>query len=132
MRRNFGQPPAIWQALVTIALPWFLVLWRHGITPEAELWNIHVSLIVLWAIHHWGEGRTLCLHADWLGIALLAIADIGLLILMAGLQLPLWLGLLALLMLPTWYVVVRIRTVQGVAFWWWLSILVSALAISQA
>lgn len=131
MRRNFNQPPALWQSLAAIGMPWLLAIWRNGITYDSELWLVHFLLLALWTVHHWGEGRMICLSGDWLGIALLAIADCGLLLLMVTQRLPLWLALLALLMLPTWYAVIRNRSLQRIAFWWWLSMVLSAIAISQ-
>ncbi len=131
MRRNFNQPPALWQSLAAIAMPWLLALWRYGVTTDHALWNVHLILVVVWTIHHWGEGRAICFERDWLAMILLAIADCGLLLLMIAQQLPLWLAILAILMLPTWYAMVRRRTVERISFWWWLSMLLSALAISQ-
>ena len=131
MRRNFNQPPAFWQALATISLPWLLAIWRHGITPQDGLWSVHLTLLALWTIHHWAEGRAICFENDWLGIVLFAVADAGLLFLMAAQQLPLWVAILALLMLPTWYAIIRRQPSHRNAFWWWLTLLLSAVAISQ-
>lgn len=131
MRRNFALPPALCQSLVTIALPWLLALWRHGVTPQHALWNVQLTLLALWTLHHWGEGRMTCLQNDWLGLILLALSDIGLLLLMATERLPLWLAVLTFLMLPTWITILRYRSVQRLTFWWWMTMILSALAISQ-
>lgn len=132
MRRNFALPPALSQAMVTIALPWLLALWRQGVTPQAPLWNLHLTLLALWTLHYWGEGRMSCLQNEWFGIVLLVLSDIGLLLLMVVARLPLWLALLTFLILPTWITIVSYRSVQRLTFWWWIAMMLSALAISQA
>ncbi len=130
IRRTFEQPPALLHALVTIALPWLLVLWHHGITPNNDLWMQHLALPILWTLHHWGEGRILCFENDWIGAALIGLTDVALIVLLVVWQAPFALALLAMAMLPSWIATLRSQPLAGIAFWWWLAMLISALAIS--
>ena len=68
---------------------------------------------------------------DLFGIGLLAVADVGLGILLVVAKAPLWLALLSLLWLPTWLCIYRGYPLRSVTLWWLLSMLVSAAAVGQ-
>jgi len=124
--------PALLHSVITIALPWTLVLFHFGLGDEGGSWQAHGLLALLWLIHNWGEGRVLRNARDRVGIGLLALADIGIALLMALLRVPLWLAVMAVLWLPTWLSLVQGRPVSRLNIWWLLAMLVSAAALGQS
>jgi hypothetical protein len=131
-RHTIQNPPAILHSLVTIALPWGLALSKLGLTPEAEFWRNYVALAVLWFMHNWGEGRSLRHTGDWPGIVLLAVADLALAVLLIVSRAPLWLALMSILWLPTWFFVYQRRPMQRLNFWWLMTMLLSGVALGQS
>lgn len=129
-RRSLSIQPVLLQSVVTIALPWWLTAAQFEPTV-AEAW-LSPSLILagLATIHHWGECRLLRNSADWLGMGILALAELGMIILLIVVEAPLWLGLLAILWLPAWLTVYQRQPVQRVNFWWLMALLVAALGLS--
>jgi hypothetical protein len=140
-RHFLPAPPAILQSLVTITLPWILMLSLLNISSEHELFGLHVALLVLWTIHHWGETRVSRLPAsatgphapypDLLGVGLLAVADLGMGALLIVAQTPLWLAPLAILWLPTYLTLYQGKRVDRLAFWWLAAMLLSSAAIGS-
>ncbi len=123
--------PALLHSVITIALPWMLVLLLFGLGGEDGGWRAHGLLALLWLIHNWGEGRVLRNARDRAGIGLMALADIGIALLMALLRVPLWLAVMAVLWLPTWLSLVQGRPMTRLNIWWLLAMLVSAAALGQ-
>ena len=134
-RRTWRIHPHFLHALVTIMLPWALTL--NIMQPQlngsegAFVWRLQWALLLLWTLHNWGEGRCLLKERDLFGIGLLAVADVGLGILLVVAKAPLWLALLSLLWLPTWLCIYRGYPLRSVTLWWLLSMLVSAAAVGQ-
>ena len=143
--RYLGAPPAALHALVTIALPWWLAL---GLLAPDWLANegaagggaVMVALIGLWTLHNWGEGRLLrngeippqrIGWRRWLGVALVALADGGLIALLLVARSPLWLALFVVLALPTWLALFLDRPSARLNVWWLAAMLVSALGVAQ-
>ncbi len=132
VRYTFDTTPALLQSLVTIVMPWMLVLALLGVTNTHDGWRILALLSGLWFVHNWGEGRVLRLGSDSLGIVLLAIAEVGISILLVATREPIWLAVLVLLWLPAWFALFRHRSMRGLNFWWLLALLVSAAAVGQS
>lgn len=135
-RRTWRIHPHFLHALVTVALPWALAVTvlqpaQLDNLDGAWLWRLQLTLILLWTIHNWGEGRCLVKGSDLFGIGLLAVADIGIGILLVVAKVPIWLALLSILWLPTWLCIYRGYPLRNVTFWWLLSMLVSAAAVGQ-
>jgi len=136
--------PALLHSVITIVLPWTLVLVHFGLGEPpsaggapgeawaASNWQPHGVLVLLWFIHNWGEGRILRNPADWPGIGLLAVADMGIMLLLIALRLPLWLALMAVLWLPTWLSLAQRRPLLRISIWWLLAMLASAAALGQS
>jgi hypothetical protein len=130
-RHSVQHIPAAFHSAVTVALPWALALAQAGISPGGEQWRSHAALIALWFLHNWGEGRSVRQTGDRLGSALLAVADIGIALLLVVARAPLWLAVLSVLWLPTWLAVYARRPLQRLGFWWLAAMLVSGLALGQ-
>jgi hypothetical protein len=130
-RRTWKQPPAALHAVVTILLPWSLALWvaNHNIAVEQS--RAIVVLAVLWTVHHWGATRSSLFVDDRVAHVLLAVAQIGIVLLLITVQAPFLLPVLAVLWLPTWLNVYRRHSLDGLGIWWLASLLISALAIGQ-
>ncbi|MBX3054287.1 MAG: hypothetical protein KF753_22635 [Caldilineaceae bacterium] len=115
--------------LATVALPWLLVIFVLGM--EANL-TPQLILAGLWTLHVWaapsgdGEDRQM-----W-RIALLALAQAGMGLLLIVLHLPLWLIFLAIFFLPTWLALAQDQPLERVRFWWVAAMLTSGLALGQA
>ncbi len=131
LRRTWQRPPLLLQALMTVGLPWLLVMWEAGRTGENGYEAVVVWLGLLWVIRHWGELRSLCLEEDRLALVMLGAADMGIVILLIIAQAPFWLPILAVLLLPTWLAVVRRQPLNGCNLWWLAALFVSALAVGQ-
>jgi hypothetical protein len=123
--------PAAFHSAVTVALPWGLAITQMGMGPGDERWIAHLALIALWFLHNWGEGRCLRQTGDRLGIALLAVGDIGLGVLLVAARAPLWLALMTILWLPTWLLVYQRRSLARLNFWWLAAMLLSGVALGQ-
>lgn len=132
VRHTVGYIPALLHSLVTVTLPWLLGLLLLGVAPEDLRWEQQVTLVILWTLHHWGEGRALRAKRDYLGLGLLAAADIGLLLLLIAGRAPLALALLAVIWLPMWLAVYQGRPLHRLTVWWLAAMLISAAAIGQA
>ena len=131
--RLFNRPPVLLHSLIVVALPWLLTLSLFGTSfgvdgvdaqPAAFL-----ALAGLWTLHLWGGERAICFVDDWLGLALMGAAQIGIGALLVVIQAPLWLAVLLALWLPTWLTVYQRGTLTRHRFWWLLAMLVSALAV---
>lgn len=125
-----GIPVALF-SLIAIGLPWLLVV--RELTPAAVdvQWAPQIMLAGAWVVHHWGETRVLSDSGDTVGLALLAAAELALCILLVVMQAPLWLGLIVLLLLPTWLAIFRGQDVGHMPPFWLLAMLLSALALGQ-
>ncbi len=130
-RRTFGALPALLASLATVGLPWLLALRLLGGEWSTVQWLGQMALLTLWVVHQWGAGRVLENAQDWAGLALLALAQLGLCLLLIVAQAPLWLALLVLLFLPTWLAVARQQPLRRQRLLWLLALLVSALALGQ-
>jgi hypothetical protein len=131
-RHSVQQIPALFHSAVTVALPWLLALNQAGVTPAHDLWPAYMSLIALWFLHNWGEGRCLRRAGDRLGIGLLAAADVGMALLLIVARAPLWLAVMSVLWLPTWLLIYQRRPLQRLNFWWLAAMLVSGVALGQS
>jgi hypothetical protein len=130
-RRVLLLPPVFLHSLVTIALPWTLALNLFGKTNVTAHWQINLTLVLLWVVHHWGEGRSIRSSEDWVGLALLAGAEAGLLLLFVVAHAPLWLAPLVVLWLPAWLAVYQKQPLERVNIWWLLAMLLSSVAVGQ-
>jgi hypothetical protein len=131
-RRALAVRPLLLQSVATIGLPWLLTLrLLPGLgEPGGGLTPLTV-LALLWILHNWGEGRLLCAPDDWLGRGLLALAEIGIVVLLVVVRSPLWLGLLVVIWLPAWFLLYLGQPLQRVTVWWLAAMLISALALGQ-
>jgi hypothetical protein len=131
LRRSLGLQPVLLQSMVTVALPWLLTVQLTG-GGLADEWITPVTLMALLAtLHHWGEVRLLRNHFDPFGAALLALAEVGIVILLVAAQAPFWLGLLVICWLPAWLMLLQRQPLQRVNFWWLAAFLVAALALNS-
>jgi hypothetical protein len=130
-RRALASSTTFLHSVVTVTLPWLLVLTLFGDQIRDGQWPIYLLLLLLWTLHNWGEGRNLRMIADPLGLLLLAAAEVGLVSLLIFLQAPFWLALLVILWLPTWLAVYYRRPVQHLNFIWLLAMLLSGWALGQ-
>lgn len=131
-RHSVEQIPALFHSAVTVALPWLLALSQVGVTPAHDLWPAYLMLIALWFLHNWGEGRCLRHQGDPLGIGLLAVADVGIALLLIVARAPLWLALMGVLWLPTWLLIYQRRPLHRLNLWWLAAMLVSGIALGQS
>jgi hypothetical protein len=102
-----------------------------GVSGDRPDWNLQFVMVLLWVLHTWGAERTLLHRNDWLAVAGMAVADIGIGVLLIIAQTPLWLALLAILWLPTWLAVYQRRSLRRQQIWWLAAMLISALALGQ-
>lgn len=130
-RHTFSYVPAALHTAVTISLPWLLTLTQLDVTPAHGAWAAHLTLVLLWSLHNWGEGRCLRVAGDRLGLGLMAAADLGMGLLFIVARMPFWLALVAVLWLPTWLTVYQRRAMGHLQFWWLLAMLISGLALGQ-
>ncbi len=128
-------PIVMLHALVSVLLPWgatMLLFAGELFAGEASAnWRNPLILAVLWTLHLWGANRNLEASQDRLGLAAVALAQIGISIQIVVAQAPLWLALLSVLWLPTWLAVYRKQPLRQVEFWWPVALILSALAIGQ-
>lgn len=127
---RFGIPVVLF-SLMAIGLPWLLVLLTTTLTERTTSWVPQIALAGLWVVHHWGETRVLAASADAVGLLLLATAEVSLCVFLVVVQAPLWLGVIVLLLLPTWLAFFRKQSVNHMPPFWLLAMLVSALALGQ-
>lgn len=131
-RRALAVRPILLQSVATIGLPWLLTLQLLPAVDTASLTlTPQTLLILLWVLHNWGEGRLLCAPEDWSGRGLLALAEIGIILLLVVVRSPLWLGLLVVIWLPAWILLYLRQPLQRVSVWWLAAMLISALALGQ-
>lgn len=174
-RRNWGQPSALLQAIVVIALPWLLAKALMTIQAGNEMridsqWSYSLSLMTLWAIHYWGIARycqsvsasALVMREaeadlqmpqqpversfgrmtawEWLKsvepkrisqIAPLAVADIGLVVLLIVIREPLWLAFIIPLCTPMWMSFFQELNINRQPVWRLLAMVLTALALGQ-
>jgi len=130
-RRTLQSSTTFLQSMVTVSLPWLLVLTLFGTEISDQQWRLHLLLIFFWTLHHWGERRNLRTVGDTLGLILLATAEIGIVALLIFLHAPFWLALLIILWLPTWLSIYYRRPVEHLHFLWLLAMLLSAWALGQ-
>ena len=131
-RVSYRVMPALLHSAVTIVLPWILSLYLFGVTTEHSNWFFYSTLALLWGLHQWGVVRYVRFTSDRLGTLLIAIADIGLAILLIAAKAPLWLALLSILWIPTWLSIYRGHALQRLSFWWLLAMLLSGVALGQS
>ena len=130
-RRTLQRTPALLHSIVTIALPWLLTINLLDSEASAAQRAPQITLLVLWVLHNWGEGRAIRSGIDWFGLALLAVAEISLITLFVLAQAPLWIAPLLVLCLPTWLLIAQGQSVQRANVWWLLAMLLSGLALSN-
>lgn len=131
IRRALHSSTTFLHSVVTVSLPWLLVLTLFETTLPDTHWRIHLLLIALWTLHNWGEGRNLRAVGDSLGLLLLATAEVGMVSLLIFLRAPFWLALLIILWLPTWLSIYYRRPLEHLNFLWLLAMLLSAWALGQ-
>ncbi len=130
-RRVLQLSPALLHSIVTIALPWALAINLFGHLGNGTHWKLNLALVLLWVLHNWGEGRSIRSSDDWFGLALLAVAEVGIVLLFVLARTPFWLVPLVVLWLPAWLAVYQKQRLQRANIWWLLSMLVSSLAVGQ-
>ena len=130
-RHTLAGIPVLLFSLVAIGLPWLLALLTAIPAETAVAWAPQIILVCLWVVHHWGEMRVLAAGADLVGLLLLATAEAALCVFLVVMQAPFWLGLIVLLLLPTWLAVFRGQAVSHMPPFWLLAMLLSALALGQ-
>lgn|GEM_PF-559828 len=114
------------QASVTVALPWALaLLLMNGAGAVRFSW----VLLVLWTIHGWGEGRCLQSITDQFGMALLAVSNLGMALLLILLGVPIGLGILTIIWFATWLSIFNGSSLRRVQGWWLLAMLISAASV---
>ncbi len=114
--------------LVTVFLPWLLVVLVLG---DGATQTSPLLLAGLWSLHVWGTQTYKNEARRVLGVAALAISQIGMALLLIFLQLPLWLIFLALFCLPTWLALYHGQPLERVRFWGMAGMLTSALALGS-
>ena len=128
LRRSLLVPPLLLHALLLVALPWLLTLVQTGGGPASSAWAPGVALAVFWTLHAWGEARAETWPGDRIAVALLAIAQVGVGMLLIVNKTPVFLPILAVLLLPTWLRALRGEPLSGLSIWWTGALLLSALA----
>lgn len=127
-RHTLHSIPMLLTSLISIGLPWLLLLWQHADQNMA----LGMTLAGLWTLHHWGEMRILGDGADAVAMLLLAAGELGVCALLIAGQAPLWLAAIVLLLLPTWLTIVQGRAIgRQMQPLWLLAMLLSALALGQ-
>ncbi len=124
--------PIVLASLVSIGLPWLLLMQQVAPPDGAGMWGAPALLAALWTLHHWGETRLLADGRDPVSLLLLAVGELGLCVLLIVAQAPLGLAGVVLLLLPSWLAIVQGRPVgRRVQPLWLLAMLLSALALGQ-
>jgi hypothetical protein len=131
--RLFNRPPVFLHSVVMVGMPWLLTLSLFGTSFDGSGVDPQraapLILAALWTLHAWGGERAICFANDWLGMALMGAAQIGIGALLVTVRAPLWLAVLVTLWLPTWLTVYQRGSLARHRFWWLLAMLVSALAV---
>lgn len=121
-------PVRLLYVLVTVALPWLLVVTVLGQDAESTpQW----LLAGLWTLHLWAGQLHRTPSLQLFGMAGLGVAQAGMAVLFVLLQLPLWLLFLVIFFLPTWLAIYRGHPLERVRFWWMAGMLVSAVGLGQ-
>jgi hypothetical protein len=124
--------PAILAGLVSIGFPWLLVMQQMAPAGVEINWLAPVALLSCWVLHYWGEAHILVDSHDVRAMALLAVAEIGVIVLLVVMQAPMWLAGVVLLFLPAWLTIVQGGQVgRKIQPLWLFALLVSALALGQ-
>lgn len=130
LRRTFGHGAPLLQSIVAIGLPWVLTLEQvHYVQGEIQ-WLPQLVLIGCWILHQWGSLRN-SQQSDWLGLFALAVAQIGVCVLLVVAQTPLWLAPLVILLLPTWLLAYQRLPLRRLRAVWLAAMLISAVALGQ-
>jgi hypothetical protein len=131
LHRQISLVPVIFlHSLVSVTLPWLATLQYLGI-PAGEEWK-YGALAILWTLHFWGSQHNLIQTSQRAGLIAIAVAQVGISVLLILAQMPIWLAILAILWLPTWLAVYTGQSLRRVEFWWLPAMLISALAIGQS
>lgn len=126
-RRTLHLPPLLLHSIVLVLIPWLLTLLVVGVAEGA--WSGLIALALIWSLHGWGEAHLGVWGGNRFGLALLAIAEVALAILLIVEKAPLFVPVIAILFLPAWLKSFRGEPLQGVSIWWLAALLVSAFAI---
>lgn len=130
-RHTLRGVPIVLASLVSVGLPWLLLMWQHAAGAEPA-WGAALAAATLWTLHHWGAVRILSDGHDAIAMLLLAVGELGVCALLIVGQAPLWLAAVVLLLLPTWLAIVQGRAVgRRMQPLWLLAMLLSALALRQ-
>lgn len=121
-------PVPVLHSLAAVALPWVLGLIVFGRDPWQPVFWLPA---LLWTVHAWGGSRHLEQPGERLGLAGMALAELGLALFLIVSRVPLWLAVLALLWAPVWLAVYRGRQLEFAHFWWLGALLVTGLAVGQ-
>lgn len=125
-------PISVLHSLVVVAAPWLLGATLFGLDPWS---GYHWAPVLLWTVHLWAGNR--CLERPAArgrpGIALwaMALAQIGIALLLIVGQAPLPLAALGILWLATWFAIYRGQSLDSVQASWTAAMLVSAAAMTQ-
>jgi hypothetical protein len=122
-------PMGLLHTLVSVSLPWWAAL--QFVSGSVVDWRFPIANAVLWTIHMWGANRSADLPGNRLGLAAVAVAQIGVSLLVILAEAPFWLALLTVLWLPTWLSVYRQQSLRRVEWWWLLAMLISSVAVGQ-
>lgn len=132
LRRTLQVPPLLLHAVATVLLPWALAVQVGRQSSEAPLVNATLWLALGWTLHAWGEGRATLWPEDKLAPWLLGVAQAAILAVLVLNRSPIWVPLVAVLLLPTWLRLLRRQPLAGaggLAAWWLAALLASALAL---
>lgn len=131
VRRTFGVGSPLLYSVIAVGLPWLLTMQLLGRESVNRPWYAPTALIGLWVVHQWGALRAIISPHDWVGLALLAVAQIGICLLFILIEAPLWLALVVVLFLPTWLLVYQQQPLQRLRVVWLGALLISAVALGQ-
>lgn len=123
-------PIGLLHTLVSVSLPWWAALQFISETIVID-WRYAIANAALWTLHMWGANRSADLPGDRVGLAGVALAQIGVSGLVIVAEAPFWLAPLMVLWLPTWLAVYRQQSLRRVEWWWLLAMLISSLAVGQ-
>ena len=131
VRRTFGVGSPLLYSLIAVGMPWMLSMQLLGRERVDRPWFVPALLIGLWVVHQWGALRAINSVQDWIGLTLLAVAQIGICLLLILIQAPLWLALVVVLFLPTWLLVYQRQPLQRLRVVWLGALLISAVVLGQ-
>lgn len=129
LRRTLTLPPLFLHAVVLVALPWLATLLQMGVRSNASVWPAAVAVGAFWTLHAWGEARAGTWPEDRLALILLGAAQLGVLLVLILNKTPIWVPIVAVLLLPTWLRALRRQPLAGLSIWWTAALFVSALAL---